>query len=98
MFELITRLLEDCVSPKEKKVHGTSPAMANSGYGMPSEGILASRPKNKLNTSMVKTGCKIPHAAPNAVCLYRTLISRQVRKYRSSRYSHNSRSLSETQP
>jgi len=34
----------------------------------------------------------------SAVCLYRTLMSRHVRKYKSSLYSHSSLSLSETQP
>ena len=36
---------------------------------MPSEGILASRPKKRLKTTMVKNGWMIAQAAPSAVCL-----------------------------
>jgi hypothetical protein len=38
-LELTTRLLDALSRPLAKKFHGTSPAYANSGYGMPSEGI-----------------------------------------------------------
>lgn len=38
------------------------------------------------------------HAAPMAVCLYRTLMSRQTRKYSKSRYLHRSNSCSADHP
>jgi len=56
-----------------KKVHGTRAVKAKIGYGILSEGIFASFPKNKLKTTMVKNGWMIAQAAPNAVCLYRIL-------------------------
>jgi hypothetical protein len=60
----------------------------NTGYGTPSEGIRASRPKNMLNTRVANRGCRTAHATPSTVCLYLTLMSRHTRKYSSSRYSH----------
>ena len=79
-FALSTRLFEDCDSPLAKNVHGTSAAYAKIGYGIPSDGIFASLPKNSEKTTIVKNGWMIAHAAPSAVCLYRTLMSRQMRK------------------
>jgi hypothetical protein len=32
------------------------------------EGIFASRPKNRLKTTIVQNGWMIAHAAPSAVC------------------------------
>ena len=55
-FELPTRLCEACCRPFEKKVHGTSAANVKMGYGMPSDGTRASRPKNRLKTIIVSTG------------------------------------------
>jgi hypothetical protein len=42
--------------------------------------MLASFPKKRLKTTIVKNGWMIAHAAPSAVCLYRTFTSRQTRK------------------
>lgn len=42
---------------------------------MPSEGILASLPKNRVKTTIAKKGCMIAHNPPSTVCLYFTLIS-----------------------
>src|SRR5215831_6838895 len=95
---LWTRLFDDWVSPFATNVHGTNPTRLKIGYGTPSEGTRAGRPKNRLNTTIVRTGWMIAHATPNAVWRYRTLMSRHVRKYISSRYSHSSRSWSDTQP
>src|SRR5687767_7244790 len=97
-FALPTRLSADCARLLAKNVQGTSAAYAKIGYGTPSDGIRASRPKNRLNTTMVKKGWIMAHAAPSAVCLYLTLMSRHVRKYTSSRYCHNSRRRSDTHP
>ena len=36
---------------------------------MPSEGIFASLPKNRLKTTIVKNGWMIAQAAPSTVCL-----------------------------
>jgi hypothetical protein len=33
-----------------------------------------------LKTTIVSRGCRIAHAAPRRVCLYRTFTSRQMRK------------------
>jgi hypothetical protein len=66
---LETRLLEDSFSAKANNCHGSRPVNANTGYGTPSDGIFASRPKKTLNTTIVRTGCKTAQAAPSAVCL-----------------------------
>src|SRR5262245_10811176 len=71
-LELPTRLLEDWLNPLAKNVHGTSAAKAKIGYGMPSDGTLASRPKNRLNTAIVKRGWITAQVKPSDVCLYRT--------------------------
>ena len=47
---------------------------------------------------MVINGCKITHATPITVCLYRTLMSRHTKKYSSSRYSQSSRCRSSSSP
>jgi hypothetical protein len=48
--------LADADTAFAKNVHGRSAANANSGYGRPSEGILAQRPKSRLNTPIVAKG------------------------------------------
>ena len=68
-FWLPTRELLDSVRAKANSCQGSSAVKANTGYGMPSEGTLARRPKKRLNTSMVKSGWMMAHAAPSAVCL-----------------------------
>src|ERR1041385_4155967 len=75
-FWLPTRLFADSLSAYANSCHGSSAVYANTGYGTPSDGTFASRPKNTLNTTIVKNGCRIAHAAPSAVCLYRTFTSR----------------------
>src|SRR2546428_883423 len=60
------------------------------GYGTPSEGMRASQPKMMLNTIIVMNGCSTAHPAPKIVCLYRTFMSRQIRKEKISRCSQTS--------
>lgn len=55
-FAFPTRLLDAWLNPLAKKLHGTSAAKLNIGYGIPSDGILASFPKNRLKTTIVKKG------------------------------------------
>src|SRR5688500_12364775 len=52
--------------------------------------------KISVKMSMVISGWITTQTAPISVCLYRTLISRKVRKYRSSRYAQRSPRLSWT--
>ncbi len=66
---LPTRLLDAALSALAKKPHGSSAAYVNSGYGMPSDGIFASVPKNTLKATMVRRGWMMAQAAPSAVCL-----------------------------
>lgn len=54
------------------------------GYGAPSLGSLAIRPKTKARTSIVAKGRRTLQATPITVCLYRTKISRQAKKKKSS--------------
>src|SRR5688572_1723621 len=56
-----TRLLADADTAFAKNVHGRSAAKANSGYGRPSDGILAHRPKSRLNTPIVANGWRTAH-------------------------------------
>ena len=49
--------------------HGSRPAKTNSGYGRPPGGAPATRPTNRLNTTIVANGCRTAQAAPRAVCL-----------------------------
>ena len=42
----------------EKKVQGSRPAKTNTAYGMPSEGILANRPKMIVKTDHRENGLK----------------------------------------
>lgn len=65
---------------------------------MLSEDIPASFPKKILKIIIVKNGWIIAQAAPKIVCLYRTLISRHVRKYNNSRYSQISFKFIEIHP
>src|SRR5258705_8972819 len=57
------------VTAVAKYVHGTSAENENSGYGKPSDGTCARRPRNTANTAIVSTGCRTAHAAPSVVCL-----------------------------
>ena len=66
---LATTLLLDSVSANANSCHGSSAQNANTGYGTPSDGMRASRPKKIVNTTIVVSGCRIAHAAPSAVCL-----------------------------
>src|SRR5512141_2725608 len=97
-FEDPTRLFDAWLSPNAKNVHGRTPAYENSGYGSPSEPTRASPPKKIVKINIVRTGCRTAHAAPRAVCLYRTFTSRQTKKNSSSRNSQTSRSRSDAQP
>jgi hypothetical protein len=75
-----TRLVLLRVIASEKKVQGNKAAKAKMGYGRPSEGTLTNRPNITAKIPMVKSGWKIAHATPKAVCLYRTFTSRQIKK------------------
>src|SRR5712692_5277112 len=52
-----------------KYVHGTRAANAKTGYGRPSDGTFAKRPKKIVNTTIVITGWMTAQPAPSAVCL-----------------------------
>jgi hypothetical protein len=66
---LDTRLWEACWSPLAKKVQGTRAQNAKMGYGTPSEGTRASRPRKTVKTTMIVIGWIIAQDAPMAVCL-----------------------------
>ena len=51
-----TTLLLDSVRANAKSCHGSRAQYANTGYGNPSDGSFASRPKTTLNTIIVKNG------------------------------------------
>ena len=53
----------------EKNVHGTSPASAKTGYGIPAEATPAILPKKIVKMIIMKSGWRMAHAAPSAVCL-----------------------------
>src|SRR3989338_9729487 len=89
-FSSSTTLLPAIRITFEKNVHGSNPAYTKIGYGNPSDGTLANAPKNMENTIMFIKGCTIAHAAPIAVCLYRTFTFLQARKYSNSLYANNS--------
>src|SRR4051794_13144494 len=86
-----TTLREEAPSALEKNVHGTSAARTKIGYGSPSEGSPASRPKNSPKTPISMMGWINAQPAPKNVCLYRSFTSRQTRKYVSSRCDQRSR-------
>ena len=48
-----------------KKAQGTSPVKTNSEYGTFADGRSASRPKNRLRTTMVANGCRMAQATPS---------------------------------
>src|SRR3989344_5800096 len=97
-FSSSTTLLPAMRITFEKNVQGRSPAYTKIGYGSPSEGILASAPKKILKTIIFINGWITAHAAPIAVCLYRTFTFLQARKYRRSRYAYSSPKLSAANP
>src|SRR5262245_7760369 len=66
---LPTRLLAEPVNADANSCHGSSPASANTGYGTPSDGKRARRPKTTVNTTIVASGCSQAHNTPNVVCL-----------------------------
>ena len=62
-----------------KYVQGTRATNEKIGYGIPSLGIFANRPKTTLNTIMLNTGRRIAHPKPSTVCVYWILTSRTTR-------------------
>ena len=48
----------------EKKNQGTRAAYANTGYGAPPDGILASLANTIVKTAIVARGCAMAHAIP----------------------------------
>ena len=78
MHETVGRQRE---TRSQKNIHGTSATKLKSGYGTPSDGTFARRPKKTEKIIIVNRGCRTAQLAPSAVCLYRTLMSRQIRKY-----------------
>jgi hypothetical protein len=53
---LLTRLLLEAVNAFAKSCHGNNPQNVNTGYGTPSDGIPASRPKKTLKTIIMNSG------------------------------------------
>src|SRR4030042_4731056 len=66
---LPTRLLEDVVTLLATKAHGTNAAKLKISYGTPFDGILASRPKKSVKTTIFMNGWMTAHEAPSTVCL-----------------------------
>ena len=64
-----TTLFDDSPSANAKSCHGRSAQYANTGYGMPSDGIFPKWLKTTVNTIIVKNGWMTAHATPSAVCL-----------------------------
>ena len=81
-----------------KKVHGKRPVRTNKGYGAAPAGTFARRPKKMVKTIIIINGWSTAQATPRAVCLYRTLTSRQARKKTSSRAFQSSRTFKNCQP
>src|SRR2546430_16642111 len=69
MLALVTRLLPLSASAVEKNCQGSRPQKTRMGYGTPSEGILAKRPKTTVRTTIVNNGRITPQATPTTVCL-----------------------------
>ncbi len=53
---LPSMLLPLMVTALAKNVQGSRPAYAKIGYGIPSDGTLASRPKMTVNSNIVSSG------------------------------------------
>jgi hypothetical protein len=53
---LLTTLLAEPVKAPEKSCQGNNAVNVKTGYGRPSDGNWASRPKIKVNTNIVMTG------------------------------------------
>ncbi len=83
-FEIRLKLLSE--SELEKNDQGSKPANTISGYGTPSWGSFAIFPKTTENIIIVNNGFNKLHNIPTTVCLYLTIMSRQLRKYSSSLY------------
>src|SRR5438874_11970607 len=66
---LPTRLFADPLNDDANTCQGRSAASVNNGYGKPSEGRPASRPKMIVNSTIVISGCSTAHAIPSVVCL-----------------------------
>ena len=80
ILALLTILLPELFIPVANMFHMIRPEYAKIGYGIPSEGTLSNLPKKTANIIIVRKGCKTAHRKPKTVCLYFTLISRQVKK------------------
>jgi hypothetical protein len=65
----VTRLIPEKLREVAKNVQSTNAEYENTGYGIPSDGIFANRPKNSVNMSIVAKGCRIAQDAPRTVCL-----------------------------
>ena len=85
-----TMLFAALESPEEKIFHSSKPEKTKIGQGMLSEGTLNPLLKNKVKTIISKNGWRIAHKIPREVCLYFTLMSRQVKKQNNSLNSHSS--------
>ena len=64
-----TTLRDDAASALEKNVQGTSAARTKIGYGNPSEGRPARRPKKSPKTPISMIGWINAQPAPKNVCL-----------------------------
>src|SRR5215467_8236982 len=77
-------LLLPAVMARLKYCQVMSPDSTNSGYGNPSEGIAARRPKTHVNTSVLRSGLSTAQPIPRIACLYCTPIWRHVKTSNSS--------------
>ncbi len=80
IFALFTILFDALESPVENIFQISKPENTKTGYGIESEGISNAPAKNTVNITIMSRGCKIAQENPRIVCLYFTLISRQVKK------------------
>ncbi len=78
MCALLMILLLAEVNPVEKIFHINNPVNTKIGYGIESDGTPNFFPKKKVKSTIINMGCMTAHAKPKKVCLYLTLISRQV--------------------
>jgi hypothetical protein len=69
IWEFVTMLVVDRVSPSAKSVQGSSAANTKRGYGTLFDGIFARPPKKKEKMTTIKSGWMITQRKPSAVCL-----------------------------
>ena len=80
MFAFDTILDAAFIKPFEKIFQIIRPENAKIGYGNPSELTFKPRLKISVKSNIILRGCIAAHKMPKVACLYRTLMSRQVKK------------------